>query len=104
MHRLKEREREIITLTDEEFEDFDFIGGYIRTEWEIQNEIYKYVDEINTAAHSDGDSWNIVVQRDSDKKFFVWGCWNSSESRYKMSPEKVIKQVFPKETIFISYE
>lgn len=51
MHRLKEREREIITLTDEEFEDSDFTGGYIGTEWEIQNEIYKYVDEINTAAH-----------------------------------------------------
>ena len=54
------KEREIIYLTEEELEDFDFTGG---SQWELNGEVYDFVEEIRTDKYSDGPSWDIVVKR-----------------------------------------
>lgn len=96
-------EREVINLTDEEKEDFDFTGG---TEWELRGETYKFVEEIRTDQYSDGPSWDIVVERISDGKFFKWNCWDAGyHNGYIMSDgDDDMTEVFRKETRKVVYE
>lgn len=100
-------EREQIKLSPEELENFDFTGGYEGTTWEIRGETYKYVEEIRTDQMSDGPSWDIVVQRESDKKYFKWNCWDAGyHNGYIMSDgeEYQIKEVFPETTTTTIYK
>ena len=75
----KEIDREKICLTEVEMEDFDFTAGYSNTIWELRGEKYKYVEKIRTDQYSDGPSWDIVVQRESDGKYFKWNCWDAGD-------------------------
>jgi hypothetical protein len=95
-------EREVINLTDEEKEDFDFTGG---TQWKLRGETYKFVEEINTSQYSDGPSWDIIVERESDGKHFKWNCWDAGyHNGYIMSdgdddiievtPKKITKTIY----------
>lgn len=97
--------RVAIKLSEEELEEFDFTGGYEGTEWHLQGETYKYVETIRTDEMSDGPSWDIIVQRVSDDKYFKWNCWERS-SEYVMSDgqEYQIKEVFPKTISKVIYE
>jgi len=87
--------REIIRLTEEELEDFDFTGG---STWNLRDETYNYVDTIRTDKYSDGPSWDTVVQRKSDGKFFLWNCWDAgTHNGYMMeSGDNYMEEVFPK--------
>jgi hypothetical protein len=98
-----ERSREVIHLTEEELEDFDFSGGSV---WELRDEIYDFVEEIRTDQYSDGPSWDIVVKRQSDGKYFKWNCWDAgSHNGYMMEGgDNYMEEVFPKDTIKITYE
>lgn len=93
--------REQIKLTEEELEEFDFTGGAI---WHLRGETYKFVDEIRTDQMSDGPSWDTVVQRESDSKFFKWHCWDAGD-HYIMSDgdDYQIKEVFQKQVIKTTY-
>jgi hypothetical protein len=95
--------REKIELTEEELEYFDFTGGYI---WELRNEIYEFVEKIRTDQSSDGPSWDIVVIRKSDGKYFKWNCWDAGEHNgYIMEDgENCIEEVFPETTTTITYK
>ena len=96
-------EREKIKLTEEELYDFDFTG---RSVWELQGETYDFVEEIRTDKYSDGPSWDIVVKRRSDGKFFKWNCWDAGEHNgYIMSDRDKyqIKEVFPETTTTTVY-
>jgi hypothetical protein len=86
--------KEKIYLTEEELEYFDFTGG---TKWELRDEIYNFVEKIRTDQYSDGPSWDIVVKRKSDGKFFKWNCWNAGEyNGYLMeSGDNYMEEVFP---------
>ena len=95
------RVRERICLTDEELEDFDFTGG---SEWELRDEIYKFVEEIRTDKFSDGPSWDIVVKRDSDDKFFKWHCWESSRDYVMSGGRNYMEEVFLKVITKVIYE
>ena len=98
-------EREKINLTEEELEDFDFTGGYKGTTWELRDEIYDYVKTIRTDQYSDGESWDIVVKRQNDGKFFKWNCWEGGRNGYQMSSgDNYMKEVFPKTITKIIYE
>ena len=90
--------REKIKLTEEELKLFDFTAGYIGAKWEVQGEIYYYTETIRTDVSSDGESWDTIVQRESDNKFFKWNCWDAgSHNGYIMSDrdEYQIQEVFP---------
>jgi hypothetical protein len=87
-------EREKIYLTEEELMDFDYTGG---SEWKLRNETYKFVQEIRTDEMSDGPSWDIIVKRVSDGKYFKWNCWDAGDyNGYQMSDgDNYMEEVFP---------
>lgn len=99
-------ERERIYLTEEELEDFDFTGGYKGTTWELRNEVYEYVETIRTDQFSDGPSWDIIVKRKSDDKYFKWNCWDGGDyNGYLMEGgDNYMKEVIPKTVTKIEYE
>lgn len=84
-------DREVIKLTNEELEDFDFTGG---SKWSLRNETYNYIETLRTDQFSDGASWDTIVQRESDKKFFKWGCWDTSRDYQMEYGENCMKEVF----------
>jgi hypothetical protein len=88
-------ERERIYLTEEELENFDFTGG---SQWGLRGEIYNFVEEIRTDQYSDGPSWDIVVKRQSDGKYFKWHCWDGGyHNGYMMEGgDNYMEEVFPK--------
>jgi hypothetical protein len=88
--------REVIKLTDEEMEDFDFTGG---RQWELRGETYKFITEIRTDAMSDGPSWDIVVQRESDNKYFKWNVWEHPREYYMESGDNYMTEAFQEKTI-----
>jgi hypothetical protein len=99
-------ERETIYLTEEELENFDFTAGYNGTVWELRDEKYHYVETIRTDAKSDGPSWDIIVKRESDNKFFKWGCWDAGyHNGYIMEHgDNCMKEVIPKSVTITTYE
>jgi len=85
--------KERINLTSEEVEDFDFTGG---RQWGLREETYDFIETIRTDEYSDGPSWDTIVKRKSDGKFFKWNCWKSSRD-YKMeSGRNYMEEVFEK--------
>jgi hypothetical protein len=96
-------EKERIYLTEEELEDFDFTGG---SKWELGGEVYNFVEEIRTDECSDGPSWDIVVKRKSDGKYFKWNCWDAGDHNgYLMeSGDNYMEEVSPKTITKTIYE
>ena len=91
--------REKIKLTPEELENFEFATtGYEGDKWQLRGETYSYVDTIRTDEMSDGPSWDVVVKRESDGKYFKWNCWDAGDyNGYMMeSGDNYMEQVFPK--------
>ena len=83
--------REKIELTENEMEDFDFTGG---DQWELRNETYDFVETIRTDEFSDGPSWDTIVKRKSDGKFFKWNCWDTSRDYQMESGDNYMEEVF----------
>ncbi len=97
-------ERERVVLTEEELCDFDFTGGYEGLTWELRNEVYHFVKKIRTDQYSDGPSWDIVVKRESDNKYFKWNCWDAGSAYYMESGDNYMEEVFPKTVTTVTYE
>jgi hypothetical protein len=95
------KEREKINLTEEELEDFDFTGG---SKWELRGETYNFVERIRTDEFSDGPSWDIVVKRESDGKYFKWNCWDSGRAYHMESGDNYMEEVYQKINTKITYE
>jgi hypothetical protein len=95
-------EKEKIYLTEEELNDF----GFTRTfgEWLLRGEKYTYEDEIRTDQYSDGESWDTVVKRESDGKFFKWGCWDAGSEFVMEHGDNCMVEVFPKTITTVIYE
>ena len=95
--------KEKIYLTEDELMNFDFTGG---SKWELRNEIYNFIVKIRTDEMSDGESWDIVVKRESDDKFFKWNCWDAgSHNGYMMeNGDNYMEEVFPKVITKTVYE
>ena len=92
--------REKINLTEEELEEFDFTGG---EEWTLRGETYNHVETIRTDQYSDGESWDTVVKRESDGKYFQWNCWDASRDYQMESGENYMEEVFPKTVTIVTY-
>lgn len=87
-------EREVIILSDDELSDFDFTSTH--GAFNVRGDLYYFVGEIRTDDTSDGESWETIVQRDSDDKFFKWDTWDSGSGGYLMSDgDNTITEVFP---------
>jgi hypothetical protein len=68
---------------------------YEGTSHVIDNESYTHIDKVNTSDSSDGDSWDYIVQRKSDSKFFKFNIWDSGNNGYVFEDE-YLEEVFPK--------
>ena len=87
-------EKEKFNVPKEEIEDFTGNGP-----WEIKGEVYKYVDEFIT--HGDGEWTAVIVQRQSDKKYFRFD-WGYYHDNYHY--EEGWKEVKPRKTIKTKWE
>ena len=70
--------REKIELSSDELMDLWDGVYYESREYELNGESYKQVKKINTSDKSDGPSWDYIVKRKSDDKFFKFHIWESS--------------------------
>lgn len=62
-------------------------------------------DEVRTDKYSDGSSWDIVVKRESDGKFFKWNCWAGKNYSYRMQGgNNYMTEVFPESITKIIYK
>jgi len=88
------KKRERIDMTDE-FEDQTCDGP-----WEMEGETYKKITE--TLSHSDGECTTVIVQRESDEKFFSFSWVYTYSQNYSMDDE--LYEVFPKTITTTTYE
>jgi hypothetical protein len=91
----KEIEREVISL-DEDFEDQTGNGP-----WEYQGEVYNKITE-NPNNNCDGQGTDVIVQRESDGKYFEFTWILSRSETYWMDDE--MSEVFPKTITTTIYE
>ena len=97
-------EREKILLSEKDLYEFDITKK--RGTWELFGETYVYIDNIRTDAQSDGPSWDTIVKRESDGKFFKWNCWDAGDyNGYLMeSGNNFMTETFPRDIITTVYE
>lgn len=69
---------------------------------EINDETYTHITKINTSDYSDGPSWDYIIQRKSDNKFFKFNVWDAGSLNGYIFEDKFLEEVFP--VTKISYE
>lgn len=88
--------KEKINLTENQLRDL-WNGVYYKGRpYELKGEIYEQVDTVNTSDYSDGPSWDYIIQRKSDNKFFKFNVWDAGDHNGYIFGDKYIKEVFPK--------
>jgi len=96
-------EREIIHLNENSIRDL-WNGVYFTgSSVEVEGETYTSVEKINTSEYSDGESWEYIVQRQSDKKFFKFSVWDSSREYVFSDGENTLEEVFQKLKTIVEY-
>lgn len=92
------KEREIIKLTEEEFSKFD----HTKKEglWHLRDETYEFVEIITTDHLSDNESWDTIVKRHSDGKYFRWEIAHIDNKWCMGFYHNKIEEVFPRRVTF----
>lgn len=70
----------------------------------INNETYTRVEKINTSEFSDGESWDYIVQRKSDNKYFKFNVWCISDGYEFSYGENTLTEVFPQTIVKTIYK
>jgi|GEM_PF-5061908 len=98
-------EREIIKFSYEEIMDL-WDGIYFENStYILNNEKYKKIKNINTSEFSDGESYEYIIQRLSDGKFFKFSWWEGGSNGYEFSGgENELEEVFPEKIEEINYK
>jgi len=87
--KTKEKVRERFDVPEEEINDFT-----AKDSWEINGETYNFIEDY-PSRDCDGECHNVIVQRESDKKYFRFN-WQYSYSQNYYYEEDWI-EVFRKE-------
>lgn len=96
-------ERVIIPLTHEELMDL-WNGVYFKdSSYDFNGETYKQVEKINTSEFSDGDSWDYIIRRESDNRFFKFNVWDAGTHNGYVFENKYIEEVFPEIVTITKY-
>lgn len=99
---MEKQERILIEMPPEQQQEL-WNGVYcIGNSYKIDNETYTSVDKINTSEFSDGESWDYIVQRKSDGKYFKFNVWDAGEYNGYLFEDKGLEQVF--QTTKITYK
>lgn len=93
------KEREKIKLTHDELMDLWNGVYYKEDKYELRGGEYMQVAKINTSDKSDGPSWDYIIQRLSDKKFFKFNVWDAGDHNGYIFEDKFIIEVFEKQTV-----
>lgn len=87
-----------IDLTSEELMDL-WNGVYHKgNKHELKGETYQQVTRVNMSEFSDGPSWDYIIQRQSDDKFFKFNIWDAGEHNGYVFEDEYIIEVFEKRT------
>ena len=65
----------------------------------LDGESYKHIKKINTSDQSDGPSWDYIVQRKSDGKFFKFNVWDAGTRNGYLIQSPYLIEVFEKTEI-----
>lgn len=65
--------------------------------YDFNGENYKHIMVVNTSDKSDGPSWDYIIKRESDDKFFKFNVWEASNG-YIFVNEFLI-EVFEEKTV-----
>jgi len=91
-------EREKIDLTEEELLDLWDGVYFVNSVYNLRGVDYKHVMVINTSDNSDGPSWDYIIQRVGDGRFFKFHIWDAGKNGY-IFEKKYIIEVFEKQTV-----
>jgi hypothetical protein len=90
-------DREIVKLTEDQISDlWDGIYFNDGDSHQIGEETFTRIKKINTSDKSDGPSWEFIVRRESDKKYFKFDVWDAgSHNGYIFSDgDNTLEEVF----------
>ena len=96
-----------IKLWQEEIENFDFTNTTKNHKWVIRGETYMFIEIIRTDETLDSKSWETVVKRECDGKFFKWSCLYAGKNKgYIMShgEDFQLKEVYPEVITTVKYK
>lgn len=95
-------EREKIQMTEEEISEFWNKIYFKGSQTKFNKQVYTHVENINTSEDCDGDCWDYIVQRKSDKKFFKFNVWEHGHG-YDFD-DNCLTEVFRKKITKFIYE
>lgn len=96
------KEREVVKSTQEELLDL-WNGLYHKgSSDELYGETYTHIEEIDTSRYSDGPSWDYILQRKSDGKYFKLHVWESINGC--IIQNEYLEEVFPVEENKVIYK
>ena len=95
-------EREIVKSTEKELlELWDNLYHEGNTA-ELYGETYKHIQKINMSEFSDGPSWDYILERESDGKFFKLHVWDAGDHNGYLIQSEYLEEVY--ETTAVTYE
>ena len=96
--------REEIEITDtEEFGDFTGDGP-----WKWEGQTYNKVEKIHRH-NCDGECWDMIIQRESDKKYFKFDVWDAGHHNGYIfcngdNNSGTFEEVFPEQALTVEYK
>jgi hypothetical protein len=95
-------ERELIKMTKDEISEFWNALYFEKSQTKYNKQTYTHVERINTSEYCDGECWDYIVQRKSDKKFFKFEVWDTG-NEYNFG-DNFLTEVFRKKITKFIYE
>jgi hypothetical protein len=95
------KDREKIDLTHDELMELWEGVYWVGRKYELKGEKYEQVDKVNTSEFSDGESFDYIIKRESDGKFFKFNVWETPREGYVFCDKFLIEV---KQVTKIAYE
>jgi hypothetical protein len=85
--------KEIINLNSEELMDL-WNGVYHKgNTYELKGELYEQVDVIDKSKYSDGPSWDYIIQRQGDGRYFKFNVWDAGSHNGYIFEDEYLEEV-----------
>jgi len=96
--------KERINLNSEELRDL-WNGVYHKgNTYELNGEVYEQVEKIDTSKYSDGPSWDYIIQRKDDGKYFKFNVWDAGEHNGYIFEDEYLEEVEQYKKIINEYK
>lgn len=93
------RIREKIDATQEEILELWNGVYHPNDEYEFKGQTYIHMKTASASDYPDGDSWDFIIKRKSDGKYFKFNVWNAGEHNGYVVEDEYLIEVFEKQTI-----